>query len=193
MQSIFPQWAENLSPVQQQALLHDDIVTWLASISQEDPVFHPEMFWQYRIFVNRNNNEDAVDDAIALLQGDSPRIFTVIQECFHVSLLLLQERFPDFFPTSRVDAFFHTDAKQQVQNKGKKNAAQQDAILPDDVRAQAMSDWLADDYRFYQAAVQQFRQRVLQSCDRLPSHLVQECFDTLDDRTMTNKRFLLDQ
>ena len=118
--------------------------------------------------------------ATRLIQGSSPRVFTVIQECFEASVMLLSETYPDFFSASGTMTFLNSsetqqNAKSRFQTRNQKELCR----LRDHAEM-----WFADDFTFYKAAVEQFRGRLERSS--LDRAVVDQCFRTLDSRLHSN-------
>lgn len=188
MQRIYPHWSGSLRQDQVQALLADNLPAFASSLGQYGPADHPQIFFQHRMFLNQPS---MVEQSIELLQGDNPRIFTVVQECFDVSLYMLAERYPEFIPKHRVQAFIHAKSDDdKVQNKGYESMTAA-SRLSEQMRSVAMQQWWADDYRFYRAAVHQFQMHLYQATDdSIPPAMRQECLATLERQKAERQRVL---
>jgi hypothetical protein len=102
-----------------------------------------------------------------LVQGDSPRVLTLVTECFEASLFLLVKQ--------------KTVDNDQV-------GIHQGGIMHM-LRAKAMN-WFYEDHLFYEAAVGQFRQHLTAS--NVKPSIVKDCKLRLDESAVLNKKILLD-
>jgi hypothetical protein len=131
--------------------------------------------YQKGMFVDKDTD---LSKAVTLIQGDSPRIFTVIQECLEVSMLLLVERYPQFFSMDTTKRFLNASNSENRQNT-KSKFQKKDATELRGLRAKAKT-WFEDDFQFYDTAVHQFRRHLAKS--NVDPSVVQECFEKLDRR-----------
>jgi hypothetical protein len=138
----------------------------------------------------KNFFSDNVDTAISLVQGDAPRVLTLITECFEASLFLLVDRYPQFFSTRATHAFlnasFIRNARRNTVDNDQGDAHQDDMH---ELRVKAMT-WFYEDHLFYDAAVDQFRQHLTAS--NVEPSIVKDCKQRLDERAILNNKILLD-
>lgn len=123
-------------------LVSGDFASWLQVLHVQDQ--EGKLLIRPYQFLDRQN----VDKAIALIEGDSPDVIVLINECYETSLRLLETIRP--FPAPRaIDTFL------QSGRIGRENQDyDKDEATP--LREKAKI-WFADDYKFYNAAVKQFR------------------------------------
>jgi hypothetical protein len=97
-----------------------------------------------------------VDKAIELITGDSPNVTVLVNECFEASLRLLAEKVS--LQDDAVDSFVKSeDYVLNVSEKRKYNATELAALN----RLRELSKReLSDEYKFYNAAVQQFKRQI---------------------------------
>jgi len=88
------------------------------------------------------------------INDEPPMVIALLNECFEASLRLLEKQYS--FPQSGIDQFLHSGefhsrkTSTTIANNSKTNAAEQQ------LREKAKV-WFANEYRFYDAAVKQFR------------------------------------
>ena len=95
-----------------------------------------------------------VDKAIRQIQGDSPAVIPVVHECFEGSLRYLNKLYS--FPSGAVDEFLLSNFFHSRKSKYNKD---QETDEERELRVKAKV-WFADEYRFYDAAVSQFRNQL---------------------------------
>jgi hypothetical protein len=100
--------------------------------------------------------DDDVDQAIALISGDSPNVTVLINECFEASLLLMERKF-DF---QNVNRFLCVP--RPASNKVRSNVSMMRSNHTADlIHLKRQSKLhLVDEYKFYNAAVKQFQKQV---------------------------------
>jgi hypothetical protein len=173
---IYPVWSYMSTVEQNTTILANNMTGWMQLLAtQPSKAFH--LPYQKDAMVEAN-----FSIATRLIQGSSPRVYTVIQECYEASVLLLAETFPDFFSISATKAFLNS-SNTQHNAKGRFQTRNQEELYR--LREQA-EDWFVDDFRFYETAVQLFRVRLARSS--VDSMVVQDCFRTLDNRISSKSK-----
>lgn len=144
---------ERFTEEQQNLLDEGDLEGWLE-------LFHKEggHSLQYNHF-----DSTSVDKAIARLQGAAPKVQVYLSECFEASLRLMEKNLS--LEPGAADSFLVS--RDFVSNKGNYNRAREE------LRKKAKK-WFADDYKFYDAAVEKFRQQ-WRSSQMDPSVLTHTC------------------
>ena len=165
-QRIYPHWKRWFTEAQNERLLADDLEGWLKLMATEAA----ERQDQYA-FLAENPEK-----AISLVQGDSPRILTFVHDCFDTSVRLLVDRKPQFFTLGAAESFLNST--RSTANRRPKKTNDEEAKLRR-IREKAKR-WFKDDYRFYHAAIEQFR-RHLASSNLEPSEIA-ACNAKLDKR-----------
>jgi hypothetical protein len=171
---IYPNWSRMSTPQQNATILANNISGWMELLHHEGGTpyhFH----YQKGMFVDKDTD---LSKAVTLIQGDSPRIFTVIQECLEASMLLLAERYPQFFSMDTTKRFLNASNSENRQNT-KSKLQKEDATELRGLRAKAKT-WFEDDFNFYDTAVHQFRSHLAKS--NVDQSVVQECIKKLDRR-----------
>ena len=166
MDNIWPEWNDFMLPEQVSLMEKGDLWGWMESLyklGSNDSSLPYQMHYY----------DENLTDAIAMIRGPRPRVFTVIQDCFEASILLLQEQFPQFIPPNVAQ---HIRGDEQA-NSIKKMNPFLNATARAQLREQAKV-WFSDDFLFYDEAVAQFRKRLLSSSINTP--IVQECLGKLD-------------
>lgn len=140
-----------------------DLVGWMELLHTEGGGRGLELPYQFKYFHSN------VDEAIALIKGEegnAPKIFTVINECFDVSLRLLTENFSGF-ESDAVDTFEKSDDFKSNTNKKAYEKVSKESLKSLREKAEV---WFTDDYKFYDAAVEQYK-LYLSATDMDKSHL----------------------
>ena len=113
-----------------------------------------------------------------MIQGESPQVFTVLQECMEASVRLLTDRYPAFFSDAAAESFLNASrAESNLNSRGHRYSNQKSSSDMDRLRAQARV-WFKDDYDLYDAAVSQFRGHLESS--NVDQGVIQECIAKLD-------------
>jgi len=120
----------------------DDLAAWMKSLRKPGNAY---IAHQYMRFDSSN-----AESAMALIDGDDPTVFTLINECFEASLRLLLENF-QFSPQSQWRRQV-AEFVQRNQTRSNKGAYDFDSSL----RSSAL-EWFPDDFLFYSRAVKQFQ------------------------------------
>ena len=128
-----------------------------------------------------------VTEAMTVIDRPFARVLPLLTACFDASLHLLADLFPQHLDASAVESFLQS-GKDRVHVRAR--AARRidlpeiiglAPVVPYDattLRRRAREGWLVDEYRFYQAAVQQFR-RILEASN-VGRAIVHECTHRLD-------------
>lgn len=148
----YPHWKAAATEAQHEKLMGNDLEGWMQLLYEEDGSKVFDIPYQY-VFLA----EDA-DDAIRLIQGDSPRILTLVNDCFDTSVRLLVDKKPQFFTPGVVDSFLNSTASAANLRRDKSGKGKALGIL----RAKAM-EWFEEDFSVYYAAVQQFQRHMASS------------------------------
>lgn len=121
----------------------DDFPGWLEAMNTTQT---RKTMFQYE-FLSKN-----LDDAIDMLQGDTPQVTILLNECYAESLRLLDAKY-DILRKGAVDEFM---ASQDFQiRQGNKDVGTGEAILREKAK-----EWFPEEYRFYNAAVDQFKRQI---------------------------------
>jgi hypothetical protein len=135
--------------------------------------------------------ENSSDIASAARLPQTLRVVPLVSDCLDASVGLLVELFPDVFEPGSDKAFLKSRAKNS--NPGTKPKP---GMMPigDDVNMTVLRrralEWFADDYRFYDAAVGQFRD-LLARFKHLDGGMVDRCLRKLDERHRQRAALLL--
>lgn len=167
---IYPVWSYMSTPEQNATILANNMTGWMHLLAtQPSKAFH--LPYQKDAMIEAN-----FSIATELIQGSSPRVFTVIQECFEASVLLLTETFPEFFSASATQSFLNS-SNTKHNTKSRFQTRDQEGLC----RLRQMAEiWFADDFQFYDTALEQFRHRLARSS--VDSKVIQDCFRILDGR-----------
>jgi hypothetical protein len=84
-------WKEMHTKSQYEKVREGDLANWIELVYKENYIPHDAQF-EYV--------DDDVDQAIALISGDSPNVTVLINECFEASLLFMERKF-DFQNVNR--------------------------------------------------------------------------------------------
>ena len=160
---IYPDWKNSVSEAQNERIMANDLEGWMEAMHSEGGSNDVGIPYQHHFFAN-----DA-DEAIALIQGDSPQIFTLLNECFATSVRLLIDKKPQFFVAGGAESFLANSSMSVW--RVRKEATASRATL-DRVRKKAMV-WFEDDFRFYDAARESFRRHLATS--NLSSSEIEAC------------------
>jgi len=118
-----------------------DFASWIELVYREN---HIPSNAQFRYL------DDNVDQAIALISGDSPNVTVLVNECFEASLLFMERK----FGLANVGRFLSTP-------KVRSNVSVRRNVTTDLVYLREQSKLhLVDEYKFYNAAVKQFEKQV---------------------------------
>jgi hypothetical protein len=116
------------------------------------------------------------------------RIVPLVSECFDASISLLVEMFPNVLEAGSERSFLNSKSKKS----NERLAPHPDlGMVPvKEYNASALygkaQEWFADEFRFYDAAVQQFRTLLLKSS--VDPEIVKQCIDVLDERERRRTR-----
>jgi len=127
---------------QRRYLESDDLAAWIMSLRKPENSFISHQYMRF--------NYTNVEGAMALIEGEEPTIFTLLNECFEASLRLLLENFR-FSPQSQWRGQI-AEFAQRNQTRANKGSYEFDSSL----RSRAI-EWFRDDFLFYQHAVKQFQ------------------------------------
>jgi hypothetical protein len=181
---IYPHWKDLATPEEQELLLTGNLPGFVELQSRLNETVTINSAFQYRYL------SDSVDDAIAMVREYPARIMVLINECFEVSLRLLAETFPQFVDLQSVETYLgETTHVKYTQGNASipivlRATSEMGPVQPyrlDDLRHKSRTSWLADDYRFYEAAVDAFKERLAAS-RHINRESIQECYRRLDSR-----------
>jgi hypothetical protein len=181
---IYPHWKDLATPEEQTLLLTGNLQGFIELQSRLNESVTINSAFQYRYL------SESIDDAIAMVRDSPVRVLVLINECFEVSLRLLAETFPHFVDPKSVETYLGvtTHAKYTQGNSSipivLRATSEMGPVQPyrlDDLRHKSRTAWLADDYRFYEAAVDAFKERLAAS-RQLDRESIQECYRRLDSR-----------
>jgi hypothetical protein len=123
---------------------------------------HRETSYQHYQF------SSSIDEAISLIQGESPAVLTLVNECFEASLRLFVEEFNlgGGDGAGLVQKFVL--GKKFHSNKGASRLKQSYTTHPDDTpqMREKAREWLKNDFVFYDAVVEQFKLMMAASVNR---------------------------
>jgi hypothetical protein len=105
---------------------------------------------QYR-YIAKN-----IDHAIALIQGDSPRVYVLIHEYFEESLRFMEAKFS--LQLGATDTFLQSNHYHSRNNQAKYRKKIDTALLTK--LHKKYEEWWPEEYRFYNAAVSQFQRHL---------------------------------
>ncbi len=170
---IYPAWSHMSTPEQNVTILANNLTAWMELLATQPPkAFH--LPYQKSAMMD-------VDFSLATraIQGPSPRVYTVIQQCFEASVLLLCEAFPRFFSLEATLKFLNS-SKTQHNTKSRFQSQQlQEDWNQTQLREKAKL-WFEKDFQFYDAVVEQFRSQLMAS--QVDRHIVQDCLERLEQR-----------
>jgi len=118
-----------------------DFKAWLELVHREKRA--PPL--QYE-FLSRN-----VSKAIRMIQGEPPRVLILLNECFEVSLRLLEQQYS--LQPEAVKGFVDSKSVSN-RNDGYNRDASETRLR------QLAKQWFADEYKFYDTAVEQFQRHL---------------------------------
>lgn len=168
---IYPAWSYVSTPEQNETILANNLSGWMELLATQPPkAFH--LPYQKGAMIDIED----FSGALKVIQSPTPRVYTVIQECFEASILLLTEKFPQFFSVQATTNFLNS-SKTTQNHKGRFQKVDQDTLTKLKERAKV---WFAADFEFYQEAVLQFRDQLIAS--NVDQTIVQECFNRLAKR-----------
>jgi hypothetical protein len=180
---IYPHWKDLATPEEHALLVNGDLAGFVELQSRLNETITINSAFQYRYLAEK------ADEAIAMVRDNPARVFVLINECFEVSLQLLAETFPHFVDPAHVRTFLdETSRVRYTQGNASipivlRATSEMGPVQPyrlDDLRHTSRT-WLADDYRFYDAAVDVFRQHLAAS-RQLDPEAIQDCYRRLDGR-----------
>jgi len=138
-------WETDETEAQYSRVLQGDFHGWMELIFAEQEVPHGPQY----TFIHED-----IDKAIELISGDSPEVIALINECFEASLRLLASKVS--IPTEAVEDFLHSDDYRS--NVSGEHQAAESANMQD-LRERSRI-YLANEYKFYDAAVEQFKRQL---------------------------------
>jgi hypothetical protein len=134
-------WKTMNTEAQYAKVREGDFASWIELVYKEN---HIPSNAQFRYL------DDNVDQAIALISGDSPNVTVLVNECFEASLLFMERK----FGLANVGRFLSTP-------KVRSNVSVRRNDTADLVYLREQSELhLVDEYKFYNAAVKQFEKQV---------------------------------
>lgn len=172
VQRIYPNWSQISTPEQNATILANNMSGWMELLHMQGTKCFFVPYQKGAIF------ESDFATATRLIQGQIPRVFTVVQECFEASLWLLTDRFPAFFERNMTEAFLNNsnNIRRNTKSRFQQRSSDEMAILRSKAKV-----WFADDFTFYEAAMMEFRKHLAAS--RVAKHVQDECFQVLDSRS----------
>lgn len=199
-------WAQLFTDQQYETLCSGDYKKWLELIGNEnlrkrvtqpkpsstivkadDPVRdkYGDEEWlhmsQYRFL------HDDIDEATAMVEGDSPAVLVLLNECFEASVRIMEHKFK--LPPGSGDQFINsnhyrknTDKGNLKLNDGDRTTDGNPAESPQTSRRlkEVARIWFEEDYKLFDAAVANFR-RQLVLADIDPESLDEQCKAVLSD------------
>jgi hypothetical protein len=142
-------WKRSFTEKQYDRVCAGDLEGWLELLHTENGGQTLGIPYQYRIFDAHN-----ITNAISLIQGDSPHIVVLLQECYEESLRFMEHKFS--LAQGSTDAFLKTNQRLLNPTRGmEKNQTDDEERL----RKVAMT-LFPDDFKFYNAAVAMFQNHV---------------------------------
>jgi hypothetical protein len=184
---IYPHWKDLATPEEHALLANGDLAGFVELQSRLNETVTINSAFQYRYLA------ESADEAMAMVRDNPARVFVLINECFEVSLQLLAETLPHFVDPAHVRTFLdETSRVRYTQGNASipivlRATSEMGPVQPyrlDDLRRKSRT-WLADDYRFYDAAVDVFRQRLAAS-RQLDPEAIQDCYRRLDGRRVND-------
>jgi hypothetical protein len=199
---IYPDWLQGTPPLWLPRLIGGNLESWMelranATVNRLDSsdqslYLSQDVDRAIRLVTAQNtsiasvvstSNGNASSAAVETVAGTTLRVVPLVSECFDASVSLLVDLFPNVFETGSERDFLRSQSKL---SNTRSEPRPELGMVPVDrstnmtaLRRRAYR-WFADDYRFYDASVQQFRELLVTSgVDR---DTVRDCLRTLDDR-----------
>jgi len=191
---IYPTWSYASTKLQNEAILNNDLEKWMELLATEEQrSFH--LPYQKGALIESKDWDLATQwiqpkiktNQTTMIPANRPKktstttttipanIFVVLLECFEASVWLQTETFPNYFDAEATERYLNIDPETRNRNTKYKPSKESEALPL--IRRKAKV-WFAKDFDFYEAAMQQFKQRLLTS--RVDPHLVQSCLEKLD-------------
>jgi hypothetical protein len=144
-------WLRGFTGMQLELLCAGDMEGWFRELYKEGGGLVYGLPLQYQYI------DEDIDEAIARIEGDSPHVYVLLQECFEESLRFMEMKFllrPGATNTFLQSSLYHT------RNNQARYHDEADVALLRKLR-KAFEEWWPDDFRFYNAAVLQFQRQLL--------------------------------
>lgn len=173
----YPHWKDLATPVEREHLVRGDVEGFV-HLQSNYPARTLNSASQHMYF-----NSD-VDTAVTMVQELPLRVLPLVHECFETSLELLSVLFPTLSIVPHTTTPNSTSPPVDAPSQELPETAMFDEIQSysmDELRHQARK-WLVSEYRFYDAAVEQFRLLLRNYGTKLDPSRVLECNRRLDGR-----------
>jgi hypothetical protein len=202
---IYPDWLANTPPAWLPRLVGGDLAGWMelranASVSRLDAsdqslYLDRDASRAARMVTARPAAAPSPDGGASGPAAAALRVLPLVSECFGASVGLLADLFPSLFERGSDEVFLSSPRGERPYNAGGEPdpGLGMVPIRPGtnltELRGRALR-WFADDYRFYDAAVRQFRELLENS--GVGRGRVRECLRVLDERRERRARLLLE-
>jgi len=154
-------WRHMYTKQQYNRLCAGDLDGWVELLHKQG-ANHNHAIYQYR------HLDDDHEKAISLIQGNSPKVYILLSECFEESLRFMEHKF--LLKPGAADA--HIDSPFYKANANE--PAPGELTVSERKLRQKAKRWFKRDYEFYNAAVKQFRHQMA-SIELDPSTLLNPC------------------